>query len=701
MRPFALARAVARFALLGLLPSCSLLGLERVEVASCDRCDALNERDGLTGCDVWQCGPDAYCVRGRPDRDRDGDVSLACGGTDCDDLDGAVSGAATERCDGRDNDCNGVIDDATDQPAERAVVVLADVGSPEAVTIAPALDDGVLIAWRTAGVTSLARVTDLSPTAELDLVTTTNADRAGSPVLDAETTEGCPIPSVLSLAPTPCGAGDVCPGSLSCVTGPEGERICESAVVPRDVPLPSDCATHAECQDDVTCNGLERCDPRSPLSDPLTGCRSAPPPCAAPAVCDEALAACTDASVGSCRIDDVAFAASAASTWMAVTIDALDCATGALRVGALSTASTPVSLRYWGDARVSTAWPAVALDADGCSGAEDLLGASRAAIAVLPAQPASGRDLPEALAAFRAEPYCEAGACAASAPVAILGLWHERSAATDDVITWTNASDDGLPVVLPTASTGERLALSTYAVGSGASRRAGYVLGYAASGGVALALVPALGAPHPSCLESGPPCLDRQPGPDGVLGTADDPAAESRLDPALPPRTSSALAAPRAELLDEPTAITDVALAVGAGEGVPLLVVWATATELVLAPLEDDPVAGLLTEGARTRMPMAGVRELHVGYVPEGIGAGEGAANGGWVVTWASDEGTFALRLDADAGMIGSGVVQLDALPSASPQAYLDREGTTARVRVVAHRGDAFVAYPSVCGPTP
>ncbi len=52
-------------------------------------------------------GPGA-CV----DNDRDGyGVGADCAGPDCDDTDNTVHGGAAEVCDGRDNDCNGAIDD--------------------------------------------------------------------------------------------------------------------------------------------------------------------------------------------------------------------------------------------------------------------------------------------------------------------------------------------------------------------------------------------------------------------------------------------------------------------------------------------------------------------------------------------------------------------------------------------------------------
>ncbi len=59
-----------------------------------------------------RCDPSArVCLRDVLDGDRDGDPPRSCGGNDCDDSDPRRRPGLPDRCDGIDNDCNGVIDD--------------------------------------------------------------------------------------------------------------------------------------------------------------------------------------------------------------------------------------------------------------------------------------------------------------------------------------------------------------------------------------------------------------------------------------------------------------------------------------------------------------------------------------------------------------------------------------------------------------
>lgn len=64
------------------------------------------------------CKTDIYCHSATAtcqftllDKDEDGDPPIACGGSDCNDTDPYNSGSQPEICDGKDNDCDGLVDE--------------------------------------------------------------------------------------------------------------------------------------------------------------------------------------------------------------------------------------------------------------------------------------------------------------------------------------------------------------------------------------------------------------------------------------------------------------------------------------------------------------------------------------------------------------------------------------------------------------
>ncbi len=118
-------RRLAFVVLVAITPACTLVALEDgIEIAECEP-DAPS-REGVSACaplDVaapvrtpgsgWRCGSDRLCFVGPLDADHDGVAAVAEGDApaDCDDTDYARTPGAIERCDGVDNDCNGVVDD--------------------------------------------------------------------------------------------------------------------------------------------------------------------------------------------------------------------------------------------------------------------------------------------------------------------------------------------------------------------------------------------------------------------------------------------------------------------------------------------------------------------------------------------------------------------------------------------------------------
>ncbi len=129
------ARAVWCFvALAPLLGRCSLV-VGGFDVPAChvgsQDCEVLNRQMGLaaTACDRWVCAAATQRCERTADGDGDGELRAGCGGNDCDDGDARRNSRAAEVCDGRDNNCNQIVDEGALTPAGGAssVAVGADV----------------------------------------------------------------------------------------------------------------------------------------------------------------------------------------------------------------------------------------------------------------------------------------------------------------------------------------------------------------------------------------------------------------------------------------------------------------------------------------------------------------------------------------------------------------------------------------------
>ncbi len=120
------AAMVAWAALVGLLSGCSLMGLsEDLEQSSCagepaSFCGGLNQlRPTGDACQSWACDEERGVCAVRPgaaDADGDGAVAAACTKSDvvdCDDSDAERAPGADEVCDGKDNDCDDEVDEAS------------------------------------------------------------------------------------------------------------------------------------------------------------------------------------------------------------------------------------------------------------------------------------------------------------------------------------------------------------------------------------------------------------------------------------------------------------------------------------------------------------------------------------------------------------------------------------------------------------
>lgn len=699
----------AAFASIG--AGCSFFGLDEFEWPSGEAgCEMLNARDGIdpaTACELWQPrGPQQDCSFGRRDVDGDGHVAQQCGGDDCDDLEPLAFVAGVEICDAVDNDCNGLVDDVRAIP-QAPVTIVDALGAPEYVRFGPT-SGGIGVVWGKATaapqfeIVSSARPLALGP----GLGTRTNVNPVEA-LMHAALADGCPEARVLPNE-VPCDAMGRCPSGRACVTAPDSRRICEVPVVPRDPMRPGDCTTHAACSNGSYCDGIELCDPRSPLSN-MMGCRPSDTPgspCAAARgeVCDSALNACVDYDVRACAIADIAIGA-AGEEWLATPITTDAFCEGRVRPAyfenqqAMPPERTPGRfLTMRGDAQLSTSWLGIDLEADPvCTGRSrptaDPRGAAGIALATLASNPGAERRRPQALAGWLAAPVCRGvGRCADTAPVALeaIGLWFEEGSAGGTPIAWVNASRDGQPIVIARAVHGTAPSVAAWEAGSSG---AGFLVAWAAADGAHARVVGAMDEPAPICGVGPPasPCLD----PTKPYNTGGFTAGARRTTQDLAPAGELHLAGemPRG----------NVSIAVGA-TGVDVLLAWAETAAVVVARARLDPAPLTIAERDIMRVPANDPRDVSVVHLAENV-AQEGAMleggsvgadeTGGFAIAWIDRDSTWVVRTsDALDRMLSPGPVAVGP-PIDTARAFVDGDG---RARLLARSGDSLVLFPSLCG---
>lgn len=145
------------------LPACSALGLDHLPQADCTvgggglsgdaYCASLATLVPVSdSCHTWQCNTETlHCEQQLRDADGDGYSPMECaqgGPIDCDDAHADVHPTATETCDGRDQNCDGIPDDGVIAPAASAEASLTTItGDPQVtMTYQPDADQALVIA---------------------------------------------------------------------------------------------------------------------------------------------------------------------------------------------------------------------------------------------------------------------------------------------------------------------------------------------------------------------------------------------------------------------------------------------------------------------------------------------------------------------------------------------------------------------------
>lgn len=688
------------------LSGCSLIGLDDFEIPPCmgpNSCDALNIANGipLDQCMRYQCVA-GRCVFGLADSDGDSFASLECGGDDCDDTSAAAFPGGSEMCDGVDNNCNGTVDDAvTAGPASTPVV--EGVASPEYVRYGRSITSGIGVATKIASGAFFnvhPRDTDVTMTTAQPVGVSRSMNLDSGGFATALLAMGCPSqsgtrtpPPTTTVSAMPCRmAGGTCCNTVG-ATDAEKHEACWGAEA-------------------NYCNGYETCEPNSPASDALTGCRATmagADPCTAGSTCNEASDLCTMVNMASCTLGDFAAVeiggvATIREHWFVAALNLSGCAAGQVRVGYLTEHMPSIdgadpgrNVLLRGDERRSTSYLGIDLAENGCTGGSRgaELGAARPAIAMLP--PAGARHRPQALVAWIGAPTSRATMTSPAAPadVELVGVWHEIGGAGGVDVGWVNATNDGVAQRLDEATIG----VAAPAVAAVTEGRPGYVVGYGQEGGgIALRFVRAF----------------------------DDPGDISAMDPfrttvtvSSPPRTTMPIAdlgaattIPGATGATMPVDFVGVAVGRADGNDITLGLSWLEGGRVYFAPVTLDAMTGAFTAGNALAVSEMGAREPAIAYTPTGLRL-EGdfggtmvspTETGGFVVTWTAGGMIQAARFAetdatgvAAAPLDGSAVSLGASGTAAQPTGPVSAEAPYPRV--LYHDGSAVQITAGVCGP--
>jgi hypothetical protein len=690
-------------AVISSLAGCSLVGLDDFDIPMCTpggtQCDELNSRlmIGPEQCMRYQCSQ-GRCEFGVRDNDDDGFASTECGGDDCDDSSAGAFPGGNESCDGVDNNCNGLVDDAVSAGPSSDPIV-ANVASPEYVRYGLSTTSGIAVAVKTAAAASFnvhPRDTDVTMSTAQPVGFSRSMDLGSGGFNTAVLAMGCPSQSATRTPPP------MTPAAAACRMA--GGTCCSAQGA-------TDAEHHAFCweAEGNYCNDYETCDPASPASDALTGCRPTPAmssPCTAGEICNEASELCTRVSMGSCALADFAAVELSEREWFVAALNESGCVAGQLRVGYLTENMAAIdgtdpgrNVLLRGDERRSTSYLGIDLAENGCTGgsrpqAADL-GAARPAIAML--APEGARHRPQALVAWIADAASRATMTspAPAADIEVAGIWQEEGGAGGVDVAWVNAANNGLAQPLDEQTTG----VGRPALAAVNTTRPGYVLAYGQDGGgVAFRFIPAFDDP-----------------PD----VADVAPFRTMVTTASPPRETAPIMLGSATNIPGATGaaadVDFVSVAVGRVDGneATLGVSWLEDGRVYFSPLSLNAMTGAFSGAAPVAVSAMGARDPALVYTATGLRlAGDFGGSmisdtetGGFVVTWSLSGMLQAARFaESDATGVAAELLDGAAVSLGVSGTFAQPTGPVSAAapfpRVVYHDGSAVAITAAVCGPS-